>query len=195
MHRLDKETSGLLLVAKTDRAHRMLGAAMAEARDRSPLCGAELGAHLDGGRGDGRQAHRARSARPKAHGNRQYGAGGTNGLRAARAVRRRGPAARAPAHRAHAPDSRASLVHRTSGGGRRHVRRRWRAKARLTSGEAAFSACGMASLSPSGDGEMVELRSALPPDLVRSIVSAAGPDVEFADTDPLEYFGFFRDDL
>jgi 23S rRNA pseudouridine1911/1915/1917 synthase len=44
-------------------------------------------------------------------------------------------------------------------------------------------------------GEMVELRSALPPDLVRSIVSAAGPDVEFADTDPLEYFGFFRDDL
>jgi len=29
VHRLDKETSGLLLVAKTDRAHRVLGAAMA----------------------------------------------------------------------------------------------------------------------------------------------------------------------
>lgn len=29
VHRLDKETSGLLLVAKTDRAHRALGAAMA----------------------------------------------------------------------------------------------------------------------------------------------------------------------
>ena len=28
VHRLDKETSGLLLVAKTDRAHRILGAAM-----------------------------------------------------------------------------------------------------------------------------------------------------------------------
>ncbi|HEY2027332.1 MAG TPA: RluA family pseudouridine synthase, partial [Gemmatimonadaceae bacterium] len=28
VHRLDKETSGLLLVAKTDRAHRVLGAAM-----------------------------------------------------------------------------------------------------------------------------------------------------------------------
>lgn len=30
VHRLDKETSGLLLVAKTDRAHRSLGAAMAQ---------------------------------------------------------------------------------------------------------------------------------------------------------------------
>lgn len=32
VHRLDKETSGLLLVAKTDRAHRALGAAMAQRR-------------------------------------------------------------------------------------------------------------------------------------------------------------------
>jgi 23S rRNA pseudouridine1911/1915/1917 synthase len=32
VHRLDKETSGLLLVAKTDRAHRVLGAALAERR-------------------------------------------------------------------------------------------------------------------------------------------------------------------
>ncbi|HEX7937657.1 MAG TPA: RluA family pseudouridine synthase [Gemmatimonadaceae bacterium] len=32
VHRLDKETSGLLLVAKTDRAHRVLGAAIAERR-------------------------------------------------------------------------------------------------------------------------------------------------------------------
>jgi 23S rRNA pseudouridine1911/1915/1917 synthase len=32
VHRLDKETSGLLLIAKTDRAHRALGAAMAQRR-------------------------------------------------------------------------------------------------------------------------------------------------------------------
>ena len=32
VHRLDKETSGLLLVAKTDRAHRALGAAMVQRR-------------------------------------------------------------------------------------------------------------------------------------------------------------------
>src|SRR5919109_3855401 len=34
LHRLDKETSGLLLVAKTDRAHRWLGAALAARRIR-----------------------------------------------------------------------------------------------------------------------------------------------------------------
>ncbi|HEY3257976.1 MAG TPA: RluA family pseudouridine synthase, partial [Gemmatimonadaceae bacterium] len=32
IHRLDKETSGLLIVAKTDRAHRILGAALAARR-------------------------------------------------------------------------------------------------------------------------------------------------------------------
>jgi hypothetical protein len=41
---------------------------------------------------------------------------------------------------------------------------------------------------------MVELRSALPPDLKRAVVAAAGPEASFADTDPLEYFAFFRDD-
>ena len=41
---------------------------------------------------------------------------------------------------------------------------------------------------------MIELRSMLPQDLVQSIVSAAGTDVVFGDTDPLEYFDFFRDD-
>ncbi len=47
VHRLDKETSGLLLVAKTDRAHRALGAAMAQrliSRRYAALCWG----HLDG---------------------------------------------------------------------------------------------------------------------------------------------------
>jgi 23S rRNA pseudouridine1911/1915/1917 synthase len=41
VHRLDKETSGLLLVAKTDKAHRALGAAMAQrqiSRRYAALC-------------------------------------------------------------------------------------------------------------------------------------------------------------
>jgi len=45
VHRLDKETSGLLLVAKTDRAHRMLGAAMAQrkiSRRYAALCWGHL---------------------------------------------------------------------------------------------------------------------------------------------------------
>ena len=45
VHRLDKETSGLLLVAKTDRAHRALGAALAQrriARRYAALCWGHL---------------------------------------------------------------------------------------------------------------------------------------------------------
>jgi 23S rRNA pseudouridine1911/1915/1917 synthase len=46
VHRLDKETSGLLLVAKTDRAHRVLGAAMAQ-RKISRRYAALAWGHLD----------------------------------------------------------------------------------------------------------------------------------------------------
>lgn len=46
VHRLDKETSGLLLVAKTDRAHRSLGAAMAQ-RKISRRYAAMCWGHLD----------------------------------------------------------------------------------------------------------------------------------------------------
>jgi 23S rRNA pseudouridine1911/1915/1917 synthase len=45
VHRLDKETSGLLLVAKTDRAHRVLGAALAQrkiARRYAVMCWGHL---------------------------------------------------------------------------------------------------------------------------------------------------------
>jgi 23S rRNA pseudouridine1911/1915/1917 synthase len=45
VHRLDKETSGLLLVAKTDKAHRVLGASMAErkvSRRYAVLCWGHL---------------------------------------------------------------------------------------------------------------------------------------------------------
>jgi 23S rRNA pseudouridine1911/1915/1917 synthase len=43
-------------------------------------------------------------------------------------------------------------------------------------------------------GVPVELRSLLPPELVTALASAAGPDVSFTGTDPLEHFGFFTDD-
>lgn len=46
VHRLDKETSGLLLVAKTDRAHRALGAAMQQ-RKISRRYAAMCWGHLD----------------------------------------------------------------------------------------------------------------------------------------------------
>ncbi|MGH7677445.1 MAG: RluA family pseudouridine synthase [Gemmatimonadaceae bacterium] len=46
VHRLDKETSGLLLVAKTDRAHRVLGAALSERRISRRYAALSWG-HLD----------------------------------------------------------------------------------------------------------------------------------------------------
>jgi 23S rRNA pseudouridine1911/1915/1917 synthase len=46
VHRLDKETSGLLLVAKTEKAHRVLGAAMAQ-RQISRRYAAMCWGHLD----------------------------------------------------------------------------------------------------------------------------------------------------
>ncbi len=43
VHRLDRDTSGLMVVAKTDAAHRRLGAMLAARRIRRGLCGTELG--------------------------------------------------------------------------------------------------------------------------------------------------------
>ena len=59
VHRLDKETSGLLLVAKTERAHRAAGAAHGGAADHAALRGALLGALTRGPGDGGRAASRA----------------------------------------------------------------------------------------------------------------------------------------
>jgi hypothetical protein len=43
-------------------------------------------------------------------------------------------------------------------------------------------------------GESVDLRSPLPPELHAALVAAAGPDVSLTNTNPLEFFGFYRVD-
>ena len=43
-------------------------------------------------------------------------------------------------------------------------------------------------------GHAIDLRSPLPEDLHRALVAAAGPDVSLGNTDPLEFFGFYRVD-
>ena len=40
-------------------------------------------------------------------------------------------------------------------------------------------------------GQTIDLRSPLPDDLHRALVVAAGPDVPLADTNPLDFFGFY----
>ena len=195
VHRLDKETSGLLLVAKTDRAHRVLGAAIAARRDRPPVRGALLGAPRRRP-ADGRQADRARPARPKAHGDRQYGTGGANGLRAARPLRRRWTCCA----RTCTPGARirsACISRRVGhpvvgddtyggGGGRRLV---------ALPPQRHFLHAAWLRFRHPATGAPMDLRVAAAgrPACSRSPAPRA-PMPSFADTDPLEHFGFFRDD-
>jgi 23S rRNA pseudouridine1911/1915/1917 synthase len=193
VHRLDKETSGLLLVAKTDRAHRVLGAAMQRreiVRRYAALCWGHL------------PEERVSVDKPIARDPRD---------RKRMAVVSTGRAARTDfvrlarfdvvdLLRAHLHTGRTHQirVHLSSighpvvgddtyggGGGRRLV---------IMPPTRHFLHAAWLRFRHPASGVLVELKSALPPDLVRALVSAAGPDTFFADTDPLEYFGFFRDD-
>lgn len=193
VHRLDKETSGLLLVAKTDRAHRVLGAAMAK-REIVRRYAALSWGHLD--------AEQITVEKPIARDPRD---------RKRMAIVSTGRASRTDFTRLARFDAvdllRAHLhtgrthqirVHLSSighpvvgddtyggGGGRRLVT--------MPPKRHFLHAAWLRFRHPAA-GTMVELRSKLPPDLVQAVTSAAGPDGSFADTDPLEYFGFFRDD-
>ena len=107
---------------RRDRAHRVLGAALQArqiVRRYAVLCLGTPG----GGPNHGRTPDRPRSARPKAHGSRQYRTGGEDRSHAARALRLRGPAAGAPLYGTHASDPSTSRLDRASGRRRRHVRR------------------------------------------------------------------------
>ena len=193
VHRLDKETSGLLLVAKTDRAHRILGAAMAK-REIVRRYAALSWGHLDE---DAVTVDKPIARDPR---DRKRMAIVSSGRAARTDFVRLARFDVADLLRAHLHTGRthqirvhlASIGHPVvgddtygGGGGRKLVS--------LPAKRHFLHAAWLRFTHPAS-GAMVELRSALPPELVRSVVSAAGPDIAFADTDPLEYFGFFRDD-
>ncbi|HKP15129.1 MAG TPA: RluA family pseudouridine synthase, partial [Gemmatimonadaceae bacterium] len=192
VHRLDKETSGLLLVAKTDRAHRMLGAAMSRreiVRRYAALCWG----HLDGDRvtvdkpiaRDPRDRKRmaivstGRAAR-------------TDFVRLARfdavdLLRAHLHSGRTHQIRVHL----SSLGHPVvgddtygGGGGRRLVP--------LPSKRHFLHAAWLRFRHPT-TGVPVEVRSPLPSELVKALAAVAGEEHAFLDIDPLEHFGFFRD--
>jgi len=193
VHRLDKETSGLLLVAKTDRAHRLLGAAMAR-REIVRRYAALSWGHLDS---DAVTVEKPIARDPR---DRKRMAIVSTGRAARTDFVRLARFDSTDLLRAHLHTGRTHQirVHLSSighpvvgddtyggGGGRKLVS--------LPNKRHFLHAAWLRFRHPAS-GEMVELRSMLPPDLVQSVVSAAGPDVVFGDTDPLEYFGFFRDD-
>jgi len=192
VHRLDKETSGLLLVAKTDRAHRVLGAALSRreiVRRYAALCWG----HIDDDRitvdkpiaRDPRDRKRmaivstGRVAR-------------TDFVRLARfdAV----DLLRAHLHTGRTHQIRvhlSSLGHPVvgddtygGGGGRRLIP--------LPAKRHFLHAAWLRFRHPVS-GDPVEVRSPLPPELVTALAAVAGADGSFVESDPLEHFGFFRD--
>jgi 23S rRNA pseudouridine1911/1915/1917 synthase len=191
VHRLDKETSGLLLVAKTDQAHRVLGAAMALrkiSRRYAVLCWG----HLDKdevavdkplGRNPRDRTRMAVVATGKA--------AKTTFVRIARfdAV----DLLRAHLHTGRTHQIRvhlSSIGHPAvgddtygGGGGRKLVA--------LPPKRHFLHAAWLLFTHPV-TGKEIELRSPLPDDLRDSLVKAAGESLDATDRDPLTTLGFFR---
>ena len=193
VHRLDKETSGLLLVAKTDRAHKVLGAAL-QARKITRRYAVLCWGHLS--------EERMTIERPIARDPRD---------RKRMAVVSTGRAARTDLTRLARFDS-ADLLRAHLFTGRTH-----QIRVHLTSighpvvGDDTYGGGGgrkLMGLSPRRhflhaawlvfrhpvSGDVIDLRSPLPNDLHHALRAAAGPDVPLTDTDPLNFFGFYRDD-
>jgi 23S rRNA pseudouridine1911/1915/1917 synthase len=193
VHRLDKETSGLLLVAKSDRAHRVLGADLAARRIKrryAVLCWG----HLDADRltvdrpiaRDPRDRKRmaiVSTGRPAK----------TDFVRLARfdavdLLRAELHSGRTHQVRVHLASAGHPVVGDDTyggGGGRRLV---------MLPPRRHFLHAAWLRFRHPVSGDAVDLRSPLPPELHRALAAVAGPDVDLSDRDALEYFGFFRID-
>ena len=193
VHRLDKETSGLLLVAKSDRAHRVLGAALQArqiVRRYAVLCWGHLA------------EDRLTVERPVARDPRD---------RKRMAVVNTGRPARTDFTRLARFDS-VDLLRAHLFTGRTHqIRVHLASIGHPVVGDDTYGGGGgrkLMGLSPRRhflhaawlvfrhpvSGDVIDLRSPLPKDLHHALGVAAGPDVPLADTDPLTFFGFYRDD-
>jgi 23S rRNA pseudouridine1911/1915/1917 synthase len=193
VHRLDKETSGLLLVAKTDRAHRVLGAALARreiVRRYAVLAWGHLASDV------------VTVDRPIARdpNDRKRMAVVPNGRPARTVFHRLARFDAADLLRAHLFTGRthqirvhlAAIGHPVvgddtygGGGGRRLVS--------LPPRRHFLHAAWLAFRHPV-TGERIDLRSPLPEDLQTALVAVAGGGQPFGDSDPLEYLGFYRVD-
>ena len=192
VHRLDKDTSGLMLVAKTDRAHRILSKALAERRVARRYAVLSWG-HVDGDRVTvekpiGRDP-RDRTRMAIVNTGR---AARTDFIRLARfdavdLLRAHLHSGRTHQIRVHL----ASIGHPVvgddtygGGGGRRLVA--------LPPRRHFLHAAWLIFTHPTS-GQRIELRSPLPEDLARSIAAVAGWEDATAHPDPLDELGFYRD--
>lgn len=190
VHRLDKETSGLLLVAKTDRAHRVLGAAL-QARTIVRRYAALCWGHL--------AEERITIEKPIARDPRD---------RKRMAIVSTGRPARTDLTRLARFDS-VDLLRAHLFTGRTHqIRVHLSAIGHPVVGDDTYGGGGgrkLVNLPPRRhflhaawlvfrhpvSGETIDLRAPLPEELHRALVVAAGPDVPLADVNPLDFFGFY----
>ena len=190
VHRLDKETSGLLLVAKTDRAHRVLGAAL-QARTIVRRYAALSWGHL--------AEERITIEKPIARDPRD---------RKRMAIVSTGRPARTDLTRLARFDS-VDLLRAHLFTGRTHqIRVHLSSIGHPVVGDDTYGGGGgrkLVNLPPRRhflhaawlvfrhpvSGETIDLRAPLPEELHRAIVVAAGPDVPLADVNPLDFFGFY----
>jgi 23S rRNA pseudouridine1911/1915/1917 synthase len=193
VHRLDKETSGLLLVAKSDRAHRTLGAAL-QARQITRRYAALTWGHLS--------EDKVTIDRPIARDPRD---------RKRMAVVSTGRPARTDLTRLARFDS-ADLLRAHLHTGRTHqIRVHAASIGHPVVGDDTYGGGGgrkLVGLPPRRhflhaawlifrhpvSGETVDLRSPLPEDLRRALGTAAGSSLIASDPDPLERFDFYRVD-
>jgi 23S rRNA pseudouridine1911/1915/1917 synthase len=193
VHRLDKETSGLLLVAKSDRAHRVLGADLAARRIRRRYAVMCWG-HVD--------AERVTVDRPIARDPRD---------RKRMAIVSTGRPAKTDLVRLARFDA-VDLLRAELHSGRTHqVRVHLASTGHPVVGDDTYGGGGgrrLVMLPPRRhflhaawllfqhpvSGDVVDLRSPLPQELHRALLAVTGPDVDLSDRDPLEYFGFYRTD-
>jgi 23S rRNA pseudouridine1911/1915/1917 synthase len=193
VHRLDKDTSGLIVVAKTDRAHRVLGKAIAERRVSRRYAALSWG-HLAG--------DTLTVDRPIAR---------DTGDRRRMAIALAGRSARTDFVRLARFES-CDLLRAHLHSGRTHqIRVHLASIGHGVVGDETYggtAARRMVGLPPKRHflhaawlvfkhpvtGEIMDFRSPLPEDLRESLVSVSGMDELIAHPDPLEYLGFYRVD-
>lgn len=191
VHRLDKETSGLLVVAKDDRTHRLLSAALA-ARKVSRRYAALSWGHLN--------APTERVDKPIARDPKD---------RTRMAIVASGKSARTDFYRLARFDS-CELLRAHLHTGRTHqIRVHLSSIGHPVVGDDTYGGGGgrrLASLPPKRQflhaawlrfrhpvsGEAIDLRSDLPPDLAQSLFAVSGMPELADETAPLNYLGFFR---